>query len=113
MFHQGPVRNGFVGFSKGGCQFHAPLIDAAEGCEVGAIVARSTEKQADAKTDYPDIPIFKRIGEMAKAKAVDKELAETLRRAGPHVNPLDSLAALERLDAAKKSATTGQVLFYS
>jgi predicted dehydrogenase len=61
------VRIGLVGFGKGGRYFHAPLIDAAPGCEVAAVVARSPERQAEFKKDYPGLPIFSTIAEMANS----------------------------------------------
>ncbi len=61
------IRIGIVGFGKGGRYFHAPLIDAAPGCEVAAVVARSPNNQAAFAKDYPDLPIFSTITEMAKS----------------------------------------------
>ena len=81
------LKIGIVGFNKGGRYFHAPLIDAAEGCEVSAIVARSLERQAAAKTDYPDLPVFSSITEMAKAEVVEAVTIST---------PLDTHLELAR-----------------
>ncbi|MEZ4605903.1 MAG: Gfo/Idh/MocA family oxidoreductase [Deinococcales bacterium] len=84
---QNPVRIGVVGFNKGGRYFHAPLIDAAKGCEVAAIVARSADRVAAAKKDYPDKPVFASISEMAKADVIDALVIST---------PLDTHLALAR-----------------
>jgi predicted dehydrogenase len=59
------VKIGVVGFGKGGRYFHAPLIDAANGCEVAAVVARSPNNRGAFVQDYPGLPIFSTITEMA------------------------------------------------
>ncbi|MCA9839333.1 MAG: Gfo/Idh/MocA family oxidoreductase [Trueperaceae bacterium] len=60
------LRIGLVGYGVGGRVFHAPIIDAAEGCELSAILARSAERQAEAKSDYPAIPVVTRMSAMAE-----------------------------------------------
>lgn len=65
MVNGPPVNIGIVGFNLGGRYFHGPLIDAAEGIRVAGIVARSAERRADATADYPDVPLFTTITEMA------------------------------------------------
>jgi predicted dehydrogenase len=85
------VKIGVVGFGKGGRYFHAPLIDAAEGCEVAAVVARSPNNQAAFAEDYPGLPIFSTI--TAMANAVDAVIIST---------PLDT-----HLELAREAITLG------
>ena len=52
-----PVRVGLVGYGKGGRLFHAPLIEYAEGCEIGGVVVRSPDRRAALAADLPDVPV--------------------------------------------------------
>lgn len=52
------MRIGLVGYGNGGRHFHAPYIVAAPGCELVGIVARRPERAAEARADFPDVPVF-------------------------------------------------------
>src|SRR3712207_6380921 len=75
-----PVRMGLVGYGKGGRLFHAPLIEYAQGCEIGGVVVRSPERQAALAADLPDVPVAGSLAELAEA-GVDAVVVTT---------PLDS-----------------------
>jgi predicted dehydrogenase len=81
-----PVRIGLVGYGKGGRYFHAPLIEAAEGCELAGVVVRSPERRADLAADHPGVPAFGTLAELAGA-GVDAVAVTT---------PLDTHVALVR-----------------
>jgi predicted dehydrogenase len=59
-----PVRIGLVGYGKGGRYFHAPALDAAEGCVLSAVVARSPERRADVAHDRPGLPVYGSLAEL-------------------------------------------------
>ncbi|MGK5169245.1 Gfo/Idh/MocA family protein [Geodermatophilus sp. CPCC 205761] len=75
-----PVRIGLVGYGKGGRLFHAPLIEHAEGCELGGVVVRSPERRAALAADLPGVPVAGSLAELADA-GVDAVVVTT---------PLDS-----------------------
>ena len=75
-----PVRIGLVGYGKGGRLFHAPLIEYAQGCEIGGVVVRSPERRAALAADLPDVPVAGSLAELAEA-GVDAVVVTT---------PLDS-----------------------
>jgi predicted dehydrogenase len=81
-----PVRIGLVGYGKGGRFFHAPLIDAADGCELAGVVARSPRRRADLAADRPGVPAHGSLVELAAA-GVDAVAVTT---------PLDTHEALVR-----------------
>jgi predicted dehydrogenase len=58
------MRVGLVGYGVGGRYFHAPFIEAAGGCELVGVVARSAQRVADANADLPDVPVFGSLGEL-------------------------------------------------
>jgi predicted dehydrogenase len=45
-----------VGYGFGGRYFHAPLIGAAEECELVGVVTTSGERRAQLAADHPDVP---------------------------------------------------------
>ncbi len=65
------MRIGIVGYGTGGQHFHAPFIQAAQGIELGGIVARSKEKVAAANADFPDVPVYDSLTSMIKAGNLD------------------------------------------
>ncbi|MCW2697225.1 MAG: oxidoreductase, Gfo/Idh/MocA family [Modestobacter sp.] len=81
-----PLRIGLVGFGKGGRYFHAPLIDQAEGCELGGVVVRSAARRAELAAGRPGLPVHGSLAELAAA-GVDAVVVTT---------PLDSHVALVR-----------------
>lgn len=52
------MRIGLVGYGVGGRYFHAPFIQAAEGCELVGVVARSPERIAQVHEDLPGVPVY-------------------------------------------------------
>lgn len=90
------MKLGLVGYGFGGRVFHAPYIDAAEGVEIGGIVARSADKIEQIKAQYPDVPVYPTLAEMIAAGGIDmvtvttpaethKEVALQAIEAGLHV----------------------------
>jgi predicted dehydrogenase len=78
------VRIGLVGYGTGGRYFHAPLIEAADGCELAGVVVRSAPRRADLAADRPGVPTYRSLGELAAA-GVDAVVVTT---------PLDTHMAL-------------------
>jgi predicted dehydrogenase len=62
-----PVRIGLIGYGKGGRFFHAPLIGAAAGCELAAVVTRSAERRGDVDRDHPGTPVYDDLAQLAGA----------------------------------------------
>jgi predicted dehydrogenase len=89
--HVERVRIGLVGYSTGGRIFHAPVIAAAPGCELAAVVTRSPERRRDLARDYPGVPAYDDLAQLGAAGAVDAVAIST--PADTHV-PL-VLAALD------------------
>ena len=58
------MRIGLVGYGVGGRYFHAPFIQAAEGCELTGIVARSPQRVAEVHQDLPGVPVFASLAEL-------------------------------------------------
>ncbi|GAB93373.1 Gfo/Idh/MocA family oxidoreductase [Gordonia rhizosphera] len=58
------VRIGIVGYGLGGRCFHAPFVEAAEGITLSGIVARSPARIAEARADFPGVPVFASLGEL-------------------------------------------------
>ncbi|OUD08556.1 dehydrogenase [Marivivens niveibacter] len=65
------MKLGLVGYGFGGRVFHEPFIDAADGVEVAAVVARSPDKIAQINERLPDVPVFASLTELIDAKIVD------------------------------------------
>ncbi len=65
------LRIGVVGYGTGGRHFHAPFIQAAEGCTLAGVVARAEATVAAVRADYPGLPIFPSLDAMIAAGAVD------------------------------------------
>ena len=65
------LRIGCVGYGTGGRHFHTPFIDAAAGCTLSGIVARAETTVAQAKADWPDVPVFPSLAAMIEAGACD------------------------------------------
>lgn len=53
-----------VGYGLAGSTFHAPLIKATTGMNVGGIIARSPVKQEQARKDFPQAKIFTSLEEL-------------------------------------------------
>lgn len=64
-----PVRLGVVGYGAGGRLFHTPFIAAAEGIELAGIVARSPDRVAEARADWPQVPVFSSLEEMLESQS--------------------------------------------
>jgi predicted dehydrogenase len=60
-----PVRIGLVGYGRGGRYFHAPLITAAEGCELSGVVVRSAERRTGLAADHPGVQAYGSLAELA------------------------------------------------
>ena len=58
------MKLGLVGYGFGGRIFHAPFIQAADGVEIGGVVARSADKIAQISVDFPGVPVFASLTEM-------------------------------------------------
>ncbi|ROU00483.1 oxidoreductase [Marinobacter sp. R17] len=52
------IRVGLIGYGLAGSVFHAPLIDAAEGMQLAAIVTSNPERAAEAQTTYPEATLY-------------------------------------------------------
>ncbi|MFC0200764.1 Gfo/Idh/MocA family protein [Paracoccus rhizosphaerae] len=65
------LRIGCVGYGTGGRHFHTPFIDAAEGCELTAIVARAEKTAAKARSDWPGIPVFPSLAALIGSNTCD------------------------------------------
>ena len=61
------MRIGLVGYGKGGRFFHAPLIAAAEGCELAGVVTRSAQRRDELARDYPGTPAYDDLAQLASA----------------------------------------------
>src|SRR6478735_6920105 len=71
------VRFGLVGYGAGGRLFHAPFIEAAEGCKLAGVVARSDSKRQQVTADYPGLPTFGSLSEMLTAGGIDAVVVST------------------------------------
>ncbi len=58
------MRVGLVGYGVGGRYFHAPFIQAAEGCELAGVVARSPLRVAEVEADLPGVPVYGSLGDL-------------------------------------------------
>lgn len=61
------MRVGLVGYGTGGRHFHAPFIVAARGVELAGIVARAPATVAQARADFPDVPVHASLTDMLSA----------------------------------------------
>ena len=64
-----PVRFGLIGYGFGGRVFHAPLIDAADECELVGVLTSSAERQARVAQELPGTPTFGSLAELVEAGA--------------------------------------------
>lgn len=64
------TRIGVVGYGTGGRHFHTPFITAADGVELAGVVTRSDERRAAVACDWPGVPVFDSLADMA-ASGVD------------------------------------------
>lgn len=55
MTANAPLRVGLVGYGLAGSVFHAPLIAATEGLVLDTVVTSNEERQAQARTEFPDV----------------------------------------------------------
>lgn len=65
------LRIGVVGYGTGGQHFHAPFIQAAEGCELAGVVARAAKTVQKVNKDLPDQPIYASLTDMIASGKVD------------------------------------------
>jgi predicted dehydrogenase len=63
-----PVRIGLAGYGLGGRYFHAPLLAAAEGCELLGVVTTSPERRRQVAGELA-CPAFASLAELAEAGA--------------------------------------------
>lgn len=85
------LRIGCVGYGTGGRHFHTPFIDAEAGCTLSGIVARAETTVAQAKADWPDVPVFPSLAAMIEAGACDAVTITT----PPHTRRALVLEAIE------------------
>ncbi len=64
-----PVRFGLVGYGFGGRYFHAPLLAAAAGCELLAVVTTAPERRAQVAREHPGVATVGSLEELAAAGA--------------------------------------------
>jgi predicted dehydrogenase len=64
-----PVRFGLVGYGFGGRYFHAPLLHAAEECELVGVLTSSPERQALVGDELPGVPTFSSLEGLIAAGA--------------------------------------------
>jgi predicted dehydrogenase len=91
---RGPVRVGLLGYGLAGSVFHGPLIAAAPGLTLDAIVTSDPTRQALASRNHPDARLLARADDLwAQAASLDLELVVVATPNRFHV-PL-ALAAIE------------------
>ncbi|MDG4663154.1 Gfo/Idh/MocA family oxidoreductase [Mycobacterium sp. 236(2023)] len=61
------MRIGLVGYGVGGRYFHTPFIQAAKGCELVGVVARSAQRVAEVEADLPGMPVYGSLGALLDA----------------------------------------------
>ncbi len=64
-----PVRTGLVGYGFGGRYFHAPLISAAQECELVGVVTRSATRRALIGDEHPGVATFESLEDLVAAGA--------------------------------------------
>ena len=90
----GPVRVGLLGYGLAGSVFHGPLIAAAPGLALGAIVTSDPTSRALASRNHPGARILVRAEDLwAEAARLDLDLIVVATPNRFHV-PL-SMAAIE------------------
>jgi predicted dehydrogenase len=62
-----PVRFGIVGYGSGGRIFHAPLLAAADGCELVGVVTTSPDRRALLMSEHPAVAAFDDLPSLADA----------------------------------------------
>ena len=62
-----PVRIGLAGYGRGGRFFHAPLIGQAPECVLAGVLTRSPQRRAELAADFPGVPAFGRLSDLAAA----------------------------------------------
>ena len=72
-------RIGLVGFGLGGARFHAPLISAAEGLELAAIVTSDAGRAGEASARFPGAKVVANVDSLADL-AVDCVVVATPNR---------------------------------
>jgi scyllo-inositol 2-dehydrogenase (NADP+) len=58
------LRVGIAGYGLAGEVFHAPLVDSVDGLELSGIVTSNAERQARARTAYPDARVVAALDEL-------------------------------------------------
>ena len=81
-----PMRIGLAGYGRGGRYFHAPLIGQAPECTLAGVLTRSPPRRAQLAADFPGVPAFDRLSDLAAA-GVDAVVIST---------PLDTHETLVR-----------------
>ena len=61
------MRIGLVGYGHGGRFFHAPLLSSLPGVKFAGVVTRSPERRQLLAAQYPHVPAFDSIGQLAEA----------------------------------------------
>jgi predicted dehydrogenase len=64
-----PVRFGLVGYGFGGRYFHAPLLHAAQECELVGVMTSSPERRALVDDELPGVPTYATFEELIDAGA--------------------------------------------
>jgi predicted dehydrogenase len=85
------MRIGLVGYGVGGRYFHAPFIQAAEGCELVGVVTRSAERAAQVAEDLPGVPVFG-----SQAELLDSDVDAVTITTPPHTRRELVLEAIDR-----------------
>ncbi|BES72319.1 Gfo/Idh/MocA family oxidoreductase [Marinobacter nanhaiticus D15-8W] len=64
MSENNEVRVGIIGYGLAGSVFHAPLIDAARGLRLSAIVTSNPDRAGEAKQAYPNATLYDTAGQL-------------------------------------------------
>jgi predicted dehydrogenase len=111
-----PVRFGLVGYGFGGRYFHAPLLAAAQGCELLGVVTTSPERRAVVESEHPGLRTFASLDELRAAGAeavaistpadtrtalIDRALELGLAVVGDKPFALDAAAARRTVERAE------------
>lgn len=62
-----PVRFGLLGYGFGGRYFHAPLIAAADGCELAGVVTQAPLRRAQLEQEHPGVPAYDSLESLASS----------------------------------------------
>jgi scyllo-inositol 2-dehydrogenase (NADP+) len=68
------VQVGLIGFGLGGRVFHAPIIRAVPGLQLGAIVERSGDS---ARAAYPDVRVVRSVSELLSIDSIELVVVTT------------------------------------